>query len=340
MQTPNSQLDVPIDTGTFPIEKESSGRTFRTLISFLTPHKWSILAGAILGIIATVGNLWTPRIMEYVIEALALGRSTTGYIVAFAIITVLSILALFGQFSILGRAGEVVVYDVREAITARIFRGRTSQVLTHSAGDLVSRVTADAPMLRLAVSSGLVAFVTAITGVVGSIIFMGVIDGLMLGITLSAVVVFTVLMVLLQPKIARERTAMQEAIGKLGGTLSDAFSGITNGSKVDRSLEQVALRRAAQARRHGVCAMLTENASFVISMGGMTLLSVFLLGFGAWRVSTGSLSIAALVAFFMYAMNFMGPLMEIADGMTTISTGLAASKRIAEAQEIEMEPTA
>jgi len=75
----------------------------------------------------------------------------------------------------------------------------------------------------------------------------------------------------------------------------------------------------------------------VTGIGGMSLVTVFVLGFGAWRVTEGHLSIAALVAFVMYAMNFAGPLMEVSDGLMTVTTGVAASKRIAEAQEIELE---
>ena len=335
-------MDLPFLTMATPSTTEttsSAERNFRTLLSFLRPYRATIVFGAFMGIVATVANLWTPRIIEYVIEALTLGESTAGYIALFGGVTVISIVAMFAQFAILGRAGEVVVFDVRSALVARLLKGRVSDVLSRSAGDLVSRATADAPMLQFAVSSGFVAFVTALTGVVGSIIFMGVIDGLMLGITLGAVVLIAVLMALFQPKVGRERASAQAAVGAMGGDLDQSIRSLRTikvlGAEGQRS--QVVLDHAHKARRHGVSAMLTETGSVITGIGGMSLVTVFALGFGAWRVTEGHLSIAALVAFVMYAMNFAGPLMEVADGLGTITTGIAASKRIAEAQEIELE---
>ncbi|WP_425955809.1 ABC transporter ATP-binding protein [Xylanimonas sp. McL0601] len=323
-----------------PIETASSTeRDFRILLSFLRPYRATIALGGMMGIVTTVANLWTPRIIEYVIEALTVGSSITGYIVMFAVVTVISIVAMFAQFAILGRAGEVVVYDVRSALVARLLKGRVSDVLSRSAGDLVSRATADAPLLQFAVSSGFVAFVTAITGVVGSIIFMGVIDGPMLGITLGAVALIVVIMALFQPKVGRERASAQEAVGAMGGDLDQSIRSLRAikvlGAEGLRS--EAVLEHARKARRHGISAVLTETTTIVAGIGGMSLVTVFALGFGAWRVTEGHLTIAALVAFVMYAMNFIGPLMEVSDGLMTITTGIAASKRIAEAQEIELE---
>lgn len=328
-----------MDTPSPARSTSSSERDFQTLLSFLRPYRMTIVAGGVLGVVTTVANLWTPLIVEYVIEALTLGTSTTGYIATFAVVTVIGIGAMFAQFAVLGRAGEVVVYDVRSALVARLIKGRVSDVLSRSAGDLVSRATADAPMLQFAVSSGFVAFVTAITGVVGSIIFMGVIDPLMLGLTLGAVVLIAVLMALLQPKVGRERASAQEAVGAMGGDLDQSIRSLRTikvvGAEDQRS--DAVLEHARRARRHGISAVLTETATYVTGIGGMSLVTVFVLGFGAWRVTEGHLSIAALVAFVMYAMNFAGPLMEVSDGLMTVTTGVAASKRIAEAQEIELE---
>ncbi|QAY69473.1 ABC transporter ATP-binding protein [Xylanimonas protaetiae] len=314
-------------------------RTWRTFLSFMRPYRAMISVGAVLGVIATVANLWFPRLTEYVIDALATGRSTTGYLVAAGIVTLVGLAGLLGQFIVLGRTGETVVFDVRAALVKRILRGSVPEVLSRSSGDLVSRATADAPLLQLAVSTGFVSFVTAIAGVIGTIVFMGVIDGVMLGITLAAVAVLAVFMGLLMPRAGRERALAQDAVGALGGELDGTIKALRTIKSLgaEDSRGQAALDSAHKARKHGIAAMVTETLAFEIGLGGMAIVTVVMLGFGAWRVSEGHLSIAALVAFIMYAMNFTMPLMEVASGFQTIQQGLAASKRIAEAEEIPFE---
>lgn len=320
-------------------DQASPARTMRTFLSFMRPYRAMISVGAVLGVIATVANLWFPRLTEYVIDALATGRSTTGYLVTAGIVTLIGLAGLLGQFIVLGRTGETVVFDVRAALVKRILRGSVPAVLSRSSGDLVSRATADAPMLQLAVSTGFVSFITAIAGVIGTIVFMGVIDGVMLGITLAAVAVLAVFMGLLMPRAGRERALAQDAVGALGGELDGTIKALRTIKSLgaEDSRGEVALDSARKARKHGISAMITETLAFEVGLGGMSIVTVFMLGFGAWRVSEGHLSIAALVAFVMYAMNFTMPLMEVASGFQTIQQGLAASKRIAEAEEIPFE---
>ncbi|MCL2594393.1 MAG: ABC transporter ATP-binding protein/permease [Promicromonosporaceae bacterium] len=330
-------------TATLPAQAdpaETAGeRNFRTLISFIWPHRGKVFIGALFGIIGTVANLWFPRITEYVIEALTLGQSVTGYVVAAFAVVIVAIVALGVQLIVLGWAGEGVVYDVRAALVRRILRGRVPDVLERNSGDLVSRATADAPLINLSVSSGFVSFVTALTGVIGAIAFMGSIDGPMLGITLGALLVLALFMSRLMPRVGRERAKAQEAIGELGGGLEGSIKSLRTikalGAEGVR--ETTALESAKRARKHNISAMITEVLAYEVGLGGMMLVTAGMLGFGAWRVQNGHLSIAALVAFIMYAMNFMGPLMEIADGLGTIQSGLAAAKRVAEAQEIPWE---
>ncbi|WP_425954575.1 ABC transporter ATP-binding protein [Xylanimonas sp. McL0601] len=319
--------------------RTESARNWRTLMSFLHPYRWRIVAGAVLGIIATVAGLWTPRIIENVIEHLSAGTSVAPDVMLFGALTLVYLVAMLLQWATLGRTAETVVYDVRKALVARFLRGRVTQVRERSTADLIARTTADAPLLQLTVGTGFVSFVTSITGVVGSIVLMGVIDGLMLGITLAAVAVLGLIMGLIMPKVGRERALAQEAVGRMSSELDGSMRALRTikALRAEDARSEAVLADAEKARKHGVSAMWAELISYETAFGGMQLITVFMVAFGAWRVTEGHLSIAALVAFIMYTQNFIVPLMELADGFSTIQSGLAASKRIAEAQEIELE---
>jgi ATP-binding cassette subfamily B protein len=320
-------------------EKAIRRRSWQTFLSLLRPSWFRVAIGTVLGIIATVAGLWTPLIVERVIVHLTNGTSVVADITLFAILTGTYLVASVSQWGILGIIGEDVVYAARKKLVARLFWGRLSEVRARPAADLVSRASADAPMLATAVGTGFVTFVTATTGVVGSIVLMGVIDSLMLGITVAAVLVLGVSMGLIMPIAGRRRALAQEAVGELSTELSSSISalGTVKSLRGEEIRSQAVLQNASAARKHGVVAMWAEVAGYEVGFGGMQIVTVVMLAIGAMRVMDGQLTIAALVAFIMYTQNFTGPLMEIADGFSSIESGLAASSRLAEVDEIEME---
>jgi ATP-binding cassette subfamily B protein len=111
-------------------------------------------------------------------------------------------------------------------------------------------------------------------------------------------------------------------------------------ARAEGSHAKAVLDDAEKARRHGITAVWTEVVGYEVGFSGMLAVTVFMLAFGSWRVQQGYLTVAALVAFIMYVQGFMMPLMQLADGFSTIQNGLAASKRIAEAQDIPYEEPA
>ncbi|MCL1899649.1 MAG: ABC transporter ATP-binding protein/permease [Promicromonosporaceae bacterium] len=322
-------------------------RNWRTLMGFLKPYRGRLLIGSLFAIIATVTGLWTPRIIEWVIGNLEasvfLGEDVSGALVTnvtiFAVLTIIYIVTVLLQWILLGNSAEHVVYDVRAALVARFLRGRVSEIRERSTADLVSRATADAPLLQVTVTLGFVSLVQAAVGVVGSIILMGVIDPLMLGITLGALVLLGITMALIMPKAGRERALAQTAVGHMSTELDGSMRALRTikASRAEASHVEAVLDDAEKARKHTTATLITEVIGYEVGFGGMLLVTVFMLAFGAWRVQGGYLSIGALVAFVMYTQNFIMPLMQMADGFSTIQQGLAASNRIGEAMEIPLE---
>ncbi|MCL1800079.1 MAG: ABC transporter ATP-binding protein/permease [Promicromonosporaceae bacterium] len=319
-----------------PTKPESN---MRTLLRFMRPYRLVITLASVLGIIATVANLWTPRIVEWVMDALLAGEPVTNYVVMFAVIQAVGFIAMLLQWGLQGRAGEYAVYDARAAIVARILKGRVPEVLSRNSGDLLSRATADAPLLYWTLDTGFVSFITATTGVVGAIILMGVIDPLMLGLTIGAVLILLVFIAIFTRRIGREQAAQQEATGEIGAKLEGSLRALrvikVTGTE-DEQAEAI-MTSARLARKHGVSVVWANAFSYVGGIGGMGMLLVLVMAFGAKRVAAGYLSVPALVAFMMYVMNFVGPLMEATEGFETIQSGLAASKRIAEVETIPWE---
>ncbi|ACZ30987.1 ABC transporter related protein [Xylanimonas cellulosilytica DSM 15894] len=309
------------------------------LLRFLKPHWRVITLGAAIGMIATVATLWTPRVVQDVIDAVMYGTPVAGYVTTLAILTVVGIIASWLSWIVLGRTAETVVFDVRRSLVERFVRGRVLQVAARPAGELVSRTTSDSQLLSAAVSSGFVSLVNGATGIIGTVILMGVIDPVMLAIALGAVVIFGGIMAALMPAVGRHRARAQEAIGHMGGELEGSVRALrtVKVARAERRRISEVLTHAADARRHGIKAVRSEAIAWTFAFGGIQVAIVVIVALGAWRVSAGYLSIAALVAFLMYIFNFIGPVMEFAEALSSLQSGLAASKRIIEIEEIDTE---
>ncbi len=310
------------------------------LFSFMRPHLAAIVVAAVLGLAATAAALWTPRVVENVVTALTVtGGDVDGYLVLLAVVSGLGIVLGLVQGMLLGRIGERVVYNATERLLRHFVRGKVLQITSRSSGDLVSRATADTGLLRAAVASGFTSLLGGVAGIVGSIVMMGVIDIVLLGLLLGSVVVFGGGMAAIMPLVGKHRAKAQEAVGRLGGQIEGATRAIrtVKVAGAEDARTALALAEAETARRFNVKAVDAENLGWTVALGGVQLASVAIIGIGAWRVSQGYLSIAALIAFLMYIFNFVGPMMELGFGMSSLQSGLAAADRIAEAQTIELE---
>ena len=117
-------------------------------------------------------------------------------------------------------------------------------------GELVTRVTSDTVLLSEAAvlerSSG---SSTATVMLVGTLVLMGVLDLVLLGTTVVAVVVVTILFLLVMPAIAKAKEEAQEHLGRLGGTLEGALRAIRT-VKANRAEERIERPdRGQRARR-------------------------------------------------------------------------------------------
>lgn len=316
----------------------SVGR-LQILLSFFSPHWGAIAVGLVLGLAVTATSLWTPLIVEDVMNALALDESLSQPIMVLAGLTVVGIVATLAQMLLLGKVAENVVYDARASLVRRFFRGRVGDVTAHPAGELVTRATSDTLLLREATSSSIVSVINGLVGMVGTIVLMGAIDPLLLGLTVAALVVFGGLMMALMPRVGTEQARAQNAVGQMGGELEGGLRALRTVKVAGAEGRQsdVVLGAAEAARRHGLRALKAESIAWTSALGGIQIATVGVIALGAWRVSQGELTVAALVAFMMYVFNFPGPMMEVAQGFSSLQTGMAAAERISQARRIKFE---
>ncbi|MFF2269497.1 ABC transporter ATP-binding protein [Cellulosimicrobium cellulans] len=338
-----STTDAPGPPTTPPATADAPKGPFlprlQVLWAFVRPHRRTLLLGLVLGLGTTAAALATPMVTKWVLDTLGTGESLTPAVLTLVGLLVVGLVLGLWQWILLGTLAERVVLDARSSMVRRYFRARIGALTGRPTGELVTRVTSDTVLLREAASSSIVNLVNFAVSLVGTIILMGVLDIVLLGTTLGAIVVIAVLVGGLMPRIAKAQEKAQESLGSLGGTLEGGLRAIRTikaGRAEGRQIERV-LDDAQASARHSVRAVRTEAVAWTIAGGGIQLAIIVILALGAWRVDEGLLAVSSLVAFLLYAFQIVEPVTGLTMNVTQLQAGIAAAGRISEVQAIEPE---
>lgn len=313
----------------------------RLLLSFLAPHRATMLLGLVLGLAANAAGLATPMVTKWVLDTLGAGESMTRPIGALLALVVVGAAITLWQWRLLGTLAERIVLDARTAMITRYFRARLAELQRRPGGELVTRVTSDAALLHQA-SGSIVGLVNSAIALLGTLVLMGVLDLFLLGCTLAAVAVVAAIMGALLPSIGKATTAAQESVGRLGGTLEGALRAIrtVKASRAETRLGALVVAEARDAAAHSVRAARTAASVWTIAWTGIQLAVIVILGIGAWRAQRDLLEISSLIAFLLYTFQLMGPISELTQNVTALQAGIAAAGRIREVDAIGVEATA
>ncbi|MDI6100251.1 ABC transporter ATP-binding protein [Actinoplanes sp. NEAU-A12] len=311
----------------------------RTLLTVLRPHRRTMLLGLVLGLAANGVALATPLVTKWVLDTFDDGVDLTGPVAALAGLLVVGAAIGLWQWILMGTLAERIVLDARTSIIRRYFQARVLDLQRRPTGELVTRVTSDTGLLHEA-SGSLVGLINAGVGLIGTLILMAVLDLTLLGCTLAAVVVVSLLMSWLLPRIGVAQTAAQEAVGRLGAHLEGSLRAIrtVKASRAETRQSDQIIGAARDAAAHSVRAAKISATVWTISWSGINLSVIVILAVGAWRAHQGLLEVSTLVAFLLYVFQLMGPISELTQNLTALQAGIAAAGRINELESIGLEP--
>lgn len=311
----------------------------RLLWGFVRPHRRKLIAGMILGLLVTATALATPMVTKAVFDALANGEGFGDLLVVLIVLLLASSVAGFVQWVLLGKLAEQIVFDARESMVRKYFRATLGSLGHRSSGELVTRVTSDTMLLREAASSSLVQLVNSCVAVVGTLVMMAVLDVVLLGSMLLALVIIGALVGILMPPIAKAKKQAQESVGKLGGILEGALRAIrtVKSSRAETRETERIISEARQSAGHSVRAVRTEAIAWTVAEGGIQVAIIGILGVGAYRVSIDALAVSSLIAFLLYVFNLIDPVSTLTMNVTQLQSGIAAAARIREVESLETE---
>ncbi len=314
-------------------------RRVRELLELIAPQRKSLLVATALLLTGTGSALAQPLLAGRVVRDAVAGETMAWSLAALVGAYLLHAVVDTGGVYILERSSESVLLTVRDRLAGHLLRLRIPTLESLRVGDLISRVTLDATVVRNAVGTSLVQLLTGTITLVGTVAVMICLDWVLFSIVIVTVGVAAGAMLLVMTRIEVASTRLQDSVGALSADIERALTGLRTvkvNNAEDREHERLtelagaafsAGLRAARLKALGNPAMhLAVTGSFVVSLlvGGV-------------RVAHRQMELSDLVSMMLLAMNLLIPVGDLFNGSVELQRALGALRRITSTLELPAE---
>ncbi|MFD7436346.1 ABC transporter ATP-binding protein [Streptomyces sp. NPDC059861] len=323
-------------------ETETAPPPWRMLLGYVRPHRWTLFVGALLSLVTGATGLALPLVARGLIDDLSHDRAITGALLAMsALVVANAALGALGGY-VLQRTAESVALGARRTLSSYLLRLRISAVDRSEPGDLMARITSDTTLLREVTTDSLVGLGTGGLTLVATVVMMGFVDPVLLGVTLAVVLGTGMVLGFIVPRINKASRRAQDAVGVMGASLERVLGALrtVKASGAEHREERTLHAAAEESWRQSVRAAKWSAAAGNTAGLAMQIAFITVLAVGGARVATGAVDIGTLVAFLLYVFYLMSPIQQVVGAITQYQTGAAALARIQEALRLPAEPRA
>lgn len=235
--------------------------------------------------------------------------------------------------------GEDIVRDARLTLSKHLLRLPIREYDQRDSGDLLSRVSNDTSQLRNAFMQCTSALASGFITVIGSAVFMAMLDPILFGTAITLLLTVFTLMLLSAKFIERASYDSQYTLGDLTSTLNRDLTGIrtiraSNGFENENKVIAALINHV---RLSGLKIARIQSIVNPLATIALQLAAIIVFGLGLWRVTTGLLSVEKLTQFIMLLFISISPLSQIIYAGSQIGNSMAAMNRIREILDIPEE---
>ena len=313
--------------------------SLKQLVPYLREHRKILALVVALSLVGALTSLAQPLLVAGVIGRVQSGDTFGGLVWVVIALVIASALISAWQHYLLQRTGTAIVRSARTRLARHLLVLPIREYDLRRTGDLVSRVGSDTTLLYAVVTQGLVDSVGGAFILVGALVAMFVLDPVLLAATLIVVLGALVIVVAVAGRMRTASRLQQERVGDVAASVERSLGAIrtvraTNAAERE---SEVIVRDAERAYDAGV--QVAKYSALVVPVAGIALqLSMLVvLGLGGFRVASGAISIANLVAFIMFLFLLVSPLGLAFGAITSVNQALGALGRIDEVLAVERE---
>jgi ABC-type multidrug transport system fused ATPase/permease subunit len=312
------------------------------MYGYVRPYRAALVAGGVLSLLTAATGLALPLVVRALIGDLGQHRAVAAVLMLMTVLVITNAaLGAVGSY-VLRRTAESVVLAARHRLVDRLLSLTIAGLDRAEPGDLMSRVTSDTTLLRDVTTNSVVGVVTGSLTLVATLVLMGLMDVVLLGVTVGVFSLTAVVIGIVVPRIGRAARQAQNSVGVMGAALErmlGAFRTVKASGAEGREGERIhaAARDAwrADVRAAKWQAIAGNTAGLSVQCAFLAILAV-----GGARVSSGAISVGTLVAFLLYIFYLMMPIQLLEEAASQYQVATAAVARIQEAERLPVEPAA
>lgn len=286
-------------------------------------------------------NLFGPLIIGITVDKYILPKNYHGVLINGGILFVMYVAALFSSYfqtKLMGGVGQRMLYTLRNAIFSKLQQLPVDFFNQNKAGDLISRVNNDTDKINQFFSQSLMQFIGSIAIMLGSGIFLLVINFKLGLAALAPGLVILIFTFLVSPWVKRKNAVNMKSVGGMSAEIQESL----NNFKVIIAFNRrdYFRKRFDGANRENyktsIRAGLANNVFLPVYslFSSMAQLTVLLMGFyliNLHQMDAGK----ALVSYLMYVTLFYNPLRQLATLWANFQGAMASWDRISEILEME-----
>ncbi|HKQ60494.1 MAG TPA: ABC transporter transmembrane domain-containing protein, partial [Candidatus Polarisedimenticolaceae bacterium] len=308
-------------------------RLMRRLAAYARPHRGLVALSLGLLFALSAVQLVQPWLIKLAIDQGIAARRLQGLALPaglFLLALVAEFLLRYAQLYVLERAGQNIVFDLRDALFSHLQRLPAAFFDRNPVGRLVTRLTSDVDALQEAFTSGVVLVLADLAKLAGIVAILVWMDWRMALVTFALLPPLVALTWVFRLRLREAYRRVRLLVARLNAFLQEHVSGMRVvqlfGQERATAEHFVAINgehRDAQivgVRYDAVFSAVTELT------GALALAAI--LWSGGVRILSGAITFGTLVAFIEYAGRFFGPLQELSQRYTVMQAAMAAAERI------------
>ncbi|MFZ3071430.1 MAG: ABC transporter ATP-binding protein [Anaerolineaceae bacterium] len=319
--------------------------TLKTLISYLTDYKVSIIIVVIFSVGSTVFSIVGPKILgnatqeifEGVVRKLSGGAGIDFDAVGRILLLLVGLYAISALFSyiqgyVMAGVSQKVTYNLRKALVEKIDRMpmKSFDTLTH--GEVLSRITNDIDTLSQGLNQSITQIITSVCTLIGILVMMLTISWQM---TIVAVLMLPLSLGVILPVVKKSQKyfkQQQEHLGHVNGQVEEVYGGhnIVKVFNQEDNVNEEFAKENMQLYQSGwksqfLSGLMMPVMTFVSNLG---YVAVSILG--GYLAIKGTITVGNIQSFIQYTKNFTQPITQVAQISSMLQSTVAAAERVFE----------
>lgn len=297
---------------------------------------------AVIGMVfAVIFDLIEPLVFGKIFDLLAEDeikiKLIFGYILFLLVMLVVSLIISYFQSISLQKAGQKIIYKLRNDVFMKIESWAVAQINNTPVGKLVTRVTSDIDTINQMYTSVMLNLVKNVMIIIGVIITMLLVNAEMALWVLAITPLVIFASIIFRFFARRAYRAVRASIAKVNANLSENISGVkitqafNQENKQFNSFKECSDELEKNNRRQTFTNAIFRPVIYVLHIG-TTALVVWLI---ASKIidSNFAISISLIVVFSQYVDKLYNPIQQIVEEFDVLQSSLAAGERISEILE-------